>query len=433
VVTTGSTTGNAATGLYGAGSVRGMKHRIAAVSVTALLTLAGCGSDSVSSDEARRIVVSGLIDAGQSPDVAACVANTALERHSPGDLVNTSGTTSAAVNASIGVIVAACTAELTPPTSPPPTVPSTTVPATTTPATTIPPLDPTACAAGQAVLVALDAAALIDDPGPAAFEAWLDEARARAELAVLATAEAELRELHRSIQAAIGELDQLAAANGYDASAPDVADRANAIGTELDTLAADVTRANAEHGCDADPNGAADAAVLAAQLIALDDVPPPTTIPTTVPAADIEVRHAGSGIVVSVPAGWTGERGGVAATPFAPSTRFLIRAADPAVFDGGRFDGTGVAIYAVDGTVDVGAVLAASEPARYCTLAGERAYDDGVYVGVRREYTDCGGTPVSIVVVGAADNAARVTTYVEVRAASLTDRAVDVVLNSFYV
>ena len=62
-----------------------MKHRIAAVAAAALLVVTACGGSDVTADEARRIIVAGLIDdAGLSRDVAECVADRALDRHEMG-------------------------------------------------------------------------------------------------------------------------------------------------------------------------------------------------------------------------------------------------------------------------------------------------------------------------------------------------------------
>lgn len=417
-----------------------MMHRIAAGWMAAALalgagSLAACGGDDVTVDEARRIVINGLIEAGQPPAVAACVAAAALAEHAPGDLVNEAGTTSAEVNASVAGMVAECTTALAPP--PPPTlaVPVTSTTTPSPPTTIAVALSPALCATAADVLVALDAASLMDDPGPAAFEGWVTEAVDRAELALLTAPDGELRDVHVSLHSTLEEFRDLAAANDFDSSAPDPDGAADALAAELDGLAVELRMQIDAGGCEIDPRDTTEAEALAAELEALDAIAPPTTSsgPTTSIPADVDVNHLGSRIAVSVPAEWSGESGGVAATPFGQTTRFLVRAPDPAVFDEVRVDGAGMAIYALDDTVDFNAMLAASGPARTCTLAGEAAYDDGVYVGVRREYTDCGGTPVAIVVVGAADNDAQVAAYVEIRATALDDRAIDVVLNSFYV
>ncbi len=292
-----------------------MEHRTAAAFAVAVLmatALPACGGPEVSAVEARHILVSGLIDAGQPPAVAACIATRALTRHAPGELANTAGTTSAEVNASVAAIAAECTAELTPPPPPttttPATTPATTTPRTTAPATTTPPST-----------------------------------------------------------------------------------------TPATTM-------------------------------------PVTSAPViTVAVPPVAVNDPAARITASVPADWSGHSSGIAPTPFGLATRFLVRAPDPARFDEIRVDGLGVGIYALDGTVDYPAMLAASAPARRCSLVTETSYDDGVYVGVRREYRECDGAPAAIVVVGATDAIARVAVYVEIRAAALDDPAIATVLNSFYV
>lgn len=403
-----------------------MRARIAAVSAAALLaaTSTGCGRGEVSSADARRIVVSGLIDAGQSPGVAECTADAALERHSPGDLANASGTTSAEVNASVARLLAGCIADLAAPaTVPPPTTP----PSTTVPATTVAPeLDAAFCNAGTDVLVVLAALRLMPGGAAPAFEGALDEVVDRTELVVLTAPDGELQDLTVNLHDAAKELAAAAQAAQFDPAAAPLTDL-EALGDQLHTA----LDARCELALD-DIDAAARA--LADELLALDAAAP-TTAPTTVPTTDppVEVEHAETRIVVTVPGDWSGESAGVADTRFGTATRFLVRAPDPAVFTEGRFDGEGVAIYARDGTIDFNAMLAASGPAQSCTLADERAYDDGVYVGVAREYTDCGGTPVSIVVIGATDTGAQVSTVVEIRTANLDDRSIDLVLNSFYV
>ena len=381
-----------------------MKHRFAAVSATALLALAACGGSDVSTEEARAIVVNGLIEAGQPPDVAECSADAALEQHSPGELVNASGTTTDEVNASVAAIITECATELAPP---PTTVPATTVPDTTAAPTTEPNemFAPAVCTASGDVLVVVAAARELDDPGPAAYEGWVNEALDRTELAVLTTPAGELRDLHLSLHSAVEEFQEVATASGYDATATAASSQAQAIADEITSLADDVRELVAPGCADLDVDDTTEATALAAQLIALDELTPPTTVaaaPTTVPAADVTVDHLATNILVDVPAAWVGENAGVADTKFGPATRFLVRAPDPAVFSEGRFDGTGVSIHARDATVDYTAMLAVSGPAQACTLARETSYDDGVYAGVRREYTDCAGTPVAIVVGGRA-------------------------------
>lgn len=405
-----------------------MRHRIAAVAAVALLA-AACGGADVTGGEARAIVVDGLLSAGYAPAVATCAADAALAEHSAGELANASGTTSEAVNASVAAIIADCTARLAPPTSPP----TTTTPVTSPPTTeAIGPFTVAACTASHATVVVVDAARAIDEPGPAAFEAWVREAQQRAERAALVAPRGELGDLQEALQTAVDEFAALAAANEYTASisedgaADELVDEINELTGEIRTL----LRA----GCpaiDVDDRTAAEA--LAAELTALDEPPPTTAPPTTVQLPDVPVHHAASGIRVDVPGAWTGETGGVADTRFGPDTRFLVRAPDPAVFAEGRFDGTGVSIHARDDTIDFLGMLAATATAQGCTFASETAYDDGVYVGIRREYTRCGTTPVTIVVVAAVDDHARVATVVEVRAAAPGDRAIDLVLNSFYV
>jgi hypothetical protein len=409
----------------------------ASVLVLATLGVGACGSSDVTAEEARRIVVNGLIDAGQSAEVAECVADRALERHEPGELANSAGTTSTEVNASIAGILAGCTTDLSPPPMPPTTVPPTTVPATTVPATTVPELDPAFCAAGHDVQIVLAAAGLMDDPGPIAFEAWLSEALARTELAVLTAPDGRDRDIHVTLHTELEDLRELAESVEYDVEAPGAAgDEADAIGVRIDeqrTLLEDVLQA----GCRVDVGDTAAAQRLADDLIGLDV--PTTTVATgsapsdTVPSGEIEVDHAETGILLDVPASWTAEAAGIADTQFGPATRFLLRGPDVGVFTNGSLDGEGVGIYAVDGTVDYVPLLAASTPAQACTLDREEPYDDGVYVGTLRYYRDCGGSAASVVVVGAADDDAEVAVYVEIRVASDSDPAVALVLSTFYV
>lgn len=413
-----------------------MRARIVAVSAATLLTAtAACGGDDVSSADARRIVVSGLIDAGQPPDVAECTADAALARHSPGELANASGTTSEAVNASVAGLLAGCLGDLTPPTTLPPTTlppPTTTLPATTVPATTTPPeLDTAFCSAGTDVLVVVGAMTMMSEAEAPSTAGVLDELVDRTELTVLTAPDGELQDLTIELHDAAEALHAAAEAVQFDPAALESTDPA-AEAAELLDLGADL-RAVLEQRCEGGFDGdvTAKAEALADELLALDDVAPATTTPTTDPP--VEVEHAETNIVVTVPGDWSGESAGIADTQFGPATRFLVRAPDPAVFTEGRFDGEGVAIYALDGTVDFNAMLAAAGPARSCTLADERAYDDGIYVGVARQYTQCGGAPVSIVLIGATDDDAQVSTVVEIRTANLDDRSIDLVLNSFYV
>ena len=427
----------------------------ASLVVLAALGVGACGSSDVSAEEARRIVVNGLIDAGQSAEVAECVADRALERHEPGELANSAGTTSAEVNASIAGILAGCTTDLSPPTTPPATPPPTTVvvPPTTVPATTVPELDPAFCAAGHDVQIVLTAAGLMDDPGPIAFEAWLSEALDRTELAVLTAPDGRDRDIHLTVHTELEDLRELAESVDYDVEAPGApGDEADAIGVRIDeqrTLLEDVLQA----GCGVDVGDTAEAQRLADDLMGLDI--PTTTVPAgstpdpapsstpgstpgsapsdTVPAGEIEVDHAETGILLDVPASWTAEAAGIADTQFGPATRFLLRGPDVGVFTNGSLDGEGVGIYAVDGTVDYVPLLAASTPAQACTLDREEPYDDGVYVGTLRYYRDCGGSAASVVVVGATDDDAEVAVYVEIRVASDSDPAIDLVLSTFYV
>lgn len=403
--------------------------------LAAATVLAGCGSEAVSADAARRIVVAGLIDAGQPSDVAACTADAALERHAPDELVNESGTTSDEVNASIAAIVADCADSLAAPTVPPTTV-ATTTPATAPPSTTAT-YDSAVCTAGVSVLVlgqAADALDLAGEPGPAAFEGWIREALDRTELGVLTAPAGPLRDVNLEMHATAEELLDVSEASGFAIDDPAIVE----LGERLAQQAAELSGL-LEVGCPGVDLADTDAAeALAEELLALDEAATATTVPTPTTVAepelpDVDVSHAEAGIDVTVPAAWSGERGGTADTRFGPATRFLVRAADPAVFDEGRFDGTGVALYARDDTADASALLAASATAQSCRLVGEVPYDDGVYTGVRREYDECAGTPVAIVVVGAVDDDARVATYVEIRVESFGDRAVDLVLNSFYV
>jgi hypothetical protein len=293
------------------------------------------------------------------------------------------------------------------------------------------------------VQIVLAAAGLMDDPGPIAFEAWLDEALDRTELAVLTAPDGRARDIHITIRAELEDLRELAESVDFDvdtAGAP--ADAAEAIGGRVDAqraLLEDVLEA----GCDVDVGDTAEAQRLADEVTALDATTPvatstplPTTVPTTPPSSEpatIAVDHAGSGILVEVPEAWTAESGGVADTSFGAATRFLVRAPDVSVFTDGSLGGEGVAIYAVDGTADYSPLLAASPAAAACTLDREQPYDDGVYVGTLRYYRDCGGSAAAVVVAGVGDDDAEVAAYVEIRVAADTDPAIDLVLNSFYV
>ena len=417
-----------------------LRSRVSVI-VVAALAAGACGGRDVSAEEAHRIVVNGLIDAGQPAVVAECVADAALARHRPGDLVNSAGTTSAEVNASIAGILAGCTAARTPRPTPPATSAPTTTLATST--TTTPELDPAFCRASHDVQIVLAAAGLMDDPGPIAFEAWLDEALDRTELAVLTAPDGRVRDIHLTIRGELEDLRELAESVDYDVDAAGApADAADAIGGRVDAqraLLEDVLEA----GCDVDADDTAGAQRLADEMIALDATTPaatstplPTTVPTTPPSSEpatIAVDHAGSGILVEVPEAWTAESGGVADTPFGAATRFLVRAPDVSVFTDGSLGGEGVAIYAVDGTADYAPLLAASPAAAACTLDREQPYDDGVYVGTLRYYRDCGGSAAAVVVAGVGDDDAEVAAYVEIRVAADTDPAIDLVLNSFYV
>jgi hypothetical protein len=417
-----------------------LRSRVSVV-VLAGLAVGACGTDDVSADEAHRIVVNGLIDAGQPADVADCVADAALAIHAPGELANPEGTTSAEVNASIAGILAGCTADHTPPTT---TVPTTTLPATTTTTTstttttTVPELDPAFCAAGGDVLVVLAAAGLMDDPGPRAFEAWVAEALDRTELAVLTAPDGREQDIHLTLYDELDDLRRLAESVGYDVDPPGApADEAEAIGVRIDeqrALLEDVMTS----GCRTDVDDTAEAQRLADELLELDV--PTITVPGSAPgsappttAPEIVVDHAGTGFLVHVPATWTAEQGGIGDTAFGPATRFLLRGPDVSVFTNASFDGEGVAIYAVDGTADYMPLLAAATTSQACTLDREEPYDDGLYVGTLRYYRDCGGTAGSVVAVAAADDDAEVAVYVEIRVASDDDPAIDLVLSTFYV
>jgi hypothetical protein len=420
-----------------------LRSRVSVV-VLAALAVGACGGSDVSAEQARRIVVNGLIDAGQPGDVAECVADEALARHEPGELANSAGTTSAEVNASIAAILAECYAERTPPTTPPPettAAPTPTIPATTMPATTIPEqFDQAFCDASHNVQIVLAAAGLMNDPGPRAFEAWLDETLDRTELAVLTAPDGRNQDIHLTLRTEIEDLHELAESVDYDVDAPGApAAEAEAIGARIQAqreLLEDVL----ETGCGVDLSDTDEAQRQAAELIALDV--PTTTVPgstpgsappTSVPVGEIEVDHAETGILLVVPGHWTAESAGVADTPFGPATRFLLRGPDVSVFTNGSLDGEGVGIYAVDGTVDYNSLLAAAAPVQACTLDRDEPYDDGVYVGTLRYYRDCGGSAASVVVVGAADDDAEVAVYVEIRVAGDDDPAIDQVLRTFYV
>jgi len=401
-----------------------MKHRIAAVAAAALLVVTACGGSDVTADEARRIIVAGLIDdAGLSRDVAECVADRALDRHEPSQLVNEDGTTTDAVNASVQAILADCLDELAPP-------PPTTVPPEPTPVPTTAPVDLTAyCTALYDAAVAFRAADQVQPPGPVSARRWFDLTRNRLESAV---AQAPTPAQQARPLALIDLVERyrrlMADADFVVGSVPP--DRIAELAPDI-IAATDELSAFVEGDCGR-PIAAADVAALADELALLDV--PPTTVPSTEPADGVvEANHATTGIRFSVPRTWADEEGGVAATPFSPTTRYLIRSADLATFRGGSFDGRGVAVYAVDGTVNFGSFLSNSEPSLHCTIDRAEPYDDGVYVGTIQFFEDCDGSTPRIIVVGAADTDANVALYLELRVGSDADPAINIVLDSFFV
>lgn len=411
-----------------------MKHRFAAVAVAGALVVSACGGNDTSPEEARRVIIAALVnDAALPRDVAECVADGALAKHAPDELVNTSGTTTDAVNASVQIITTACITQLTPTT--------TTAPPTTVAATTVPTTEPVElnsyCAAMYDVAVGLAASAKLVEPGPASTRAWFDEVDDRLEIAVLSAPAPRFQDLPLDLKSRLDAFEKLVAQAGYDIEGVERDPNVETVTGRIDALSDEVTAFLGE-SCDRTVDGdGADVTSLADDLAALD-VPTtttPTTVPTatTVPPDPVPVEHLGSGITLSVPPDWTQEEGGVAPTNYGPETRYLIRAVDLARFKDGGMNGEGVGVFAVDGTTDFARFLDGSQPSQDCTLDDEQDYDDGVYAGTYQLYGQCGGSTGAVIVVGAADADKNIALYLEIRVPSAGDWAIDTVLDTFFV
>jgi hypothetical protein len=413
--------------------------RVAALAGAALLLVA-CGGGGVSSEEAREIIVAGLVDdAGLARDVAECVADGALAEHDPGDLVNERGITSDAVNESVAAITAGCLAEhapAPPPTTVPATVPTTTVPATTTASTV--PLDLTAfCDAAHDLVVVIRADDHMDDPGPPALEELVTEGLDRAELAVLTAPDNAYQEAPLEIVDRFEQFRDTLAEVGFDIEADETVlasleDDAEALSDGADELTA-VLAGDCEMGDGVGDDLDTEAAELAADLIALDDtdtsVPSDSSVPGGAPAGDYTaVFDEATNIEVRVPAAWSAQESGVEAG----GRRYLVRSDDLAAFNAPGVAGDGVRIVGVDGT-DYAALLAGIAPSQSCTLDGEDVYDDGVYVGTVRMYSACAGGSVTAIVVAAADDEAEVSALVEIHLTTPNDAAIDEIVSTFYV
>lgn len=409
-----------------------MTHRFAAVSLLAALLLGACGGgDATSPDEARRIMVAAFVnDGGLARPVAECVADRALAAHAPGELVNRDGRTTDAVNASVRAITATCVLELTPTTT-------TVVPVVTTPpSTTRPTVEPADysafCPAAVDVAVALAAGEALTAPGPAAVKAWFDGLTTRVQVAVISAPTAASQDTPLALSSELKRLATPLRAAGYDPTEFDAAiDTGFAnLRAHADDLA-EVLAGTCDVDVAADPAVAVAVRQLVRELEAVDTAATtvPTTTPPTAPVPDLDVAHGEAGIRVTVPGRWVGQEGGVAPD----GTRFLIRATDAATVRATDFAGEGVRILARDGTTDWGALTDPLPHAQRCTLVSNDHYDDGVYVGRLVRWDDCPGAAGPIVVVGAADVAAQVAVAVEIRVTSIDSRAIDLVLNSFYV
>lgn len=399
-----------------------------------LLAAAGCGSDDVSADDARRIVVNGVLETGRPAEVAECVADLALARHEPGELVNTEGRTSDEVNASVAGIVADCTAQHAPPT----TAPGTTTTTSTVVTTTAPErLDAAYCEASRDVLVVLQAADLMEHPGVAAVAGWFDEALDRTELATLVAPSGRLQDIHVVLNTELARADALAAELGYDITADDsgIADESTAVGERIQAqreLLVDVVSSDCDPGF-ADPEVITQLAdELAGELLALEPPAPATTAPvTTTPGRDaVPITNDVSQMALTVPSAWAQEQVDPGGTGV---PRALVRTDDLATFTAPGLNGEGVRIDALDGSIDYLPLLAASPAPAACTLDHEEPYDDGLYVGTLRYYRDCGGSAAWVVLVGAADVDSQVAVLVELRVPRADDPAVEMVLSTFYV